>query len=207
MSRLINLALKSKSKIAVMAKLPRINTVIGLGLLLLLGTNQQIVAQPAQPSVNRSVTMNSAESELITTIKTACKALSLQSDNPAAIANQFGKVIDVSLENSQTVKPFNQNYQEIYIGTDGSLPAPPYPAYVVKIIISPKVSLSSQAIRQALGESRNLPPVFLDSPYLVAFRPIFPELPNFPCNVFVHSWRDKAETEDGTVIRVNIRGD
>jgi hypothetical protein len=190
-----------------MKKLSRIAVCIGLGLLIIFGVNLQGITQPAQSRANQNVTMNSAESELITTIKTACKALALQSDNPAAIANQFGKVIDVSLKNSQTVKPFNPNYQKIRIGTRGSLPAPPYPAYLVEISIAPKVPLTIQALQQVLGEYRKYPRIHYNTPRLIVFRPIFPELPDYTCTIGVSYRNGEKNIADATIVEVNVQVD
>jgi hypothetical protein len=196
-----------------MLKLTREKIAVGVGALLLLGTGLSVTAlppQPNQPVINPNVTMNRAETELIETIKTACKAIVEDAANPGVIAAKFGRVVgEPSLQNNQIVRPFSPNYKQIRISTRGSLPAPPYPAYLVEIQPFPEVPLSITALQSVLGEYRRIVNRNLESSYSysLSFLSRFSEFPSYQCVITIQQKNADPEwkIERGTIVNIGIK--
>jgi hypothetical protein len=113
----------------------------------------QVFALPAEASTTKRLTRS--ERRIVQSLKTACKALLLQSNDPKAIAEKFGTVTEITVNNDQIVQPFNTDIYSIEVSTDSFRPLP-YPAKYVDFNLKPTPSiLSISSLRQEFGKYYN----------------------------------------------------
>jgi hypothetical protein len=170
-------------------------------MLLMTSTVQPAAAQP-QRSMNTVKTpqsMNSSELAIIEIVKTACSDLLTKADNPNSIAMKFGDVIDIQ-STGYYVEPFNDDLSSIRIGLDGSLPAPPYPAYTINLELRRNAPISIKALAKVFGTYKDTyPDIYLSEGIL------FNEYLFNSCQIYVDYRRAEGQSiEDGKIIRIYV---
>jgi hypothetical protein len=168
-------------------------------MLLMASIVQPTTAQPKR-SINTVKTpqnMNSSELAIIEIVRTACSDLLRKAYEPNSIAMKFGDVIDIQ-STGYLVEPFNHDLSSIEVDLDGSLPAPPYPAYSVNLELRRNAPISIKALGEAFGGYKES---YRDT-YL--FETIsFNEYISNACRVYADYRRAEGQSiENGKIIRI-----
>jgi hypothetical protein len=170
-------------------------------MLLITSIVQPTTAKPKQSmnTVKTPQNMNSSELAIIEIVRTVCSDLLTKAYEPNSIAMKFGDVIDIQ-STGYSVEPFNHDLSSIRIGLDGSLPAPPYPAYAVDLEFRRNAPISIKALGEAFGGYKES---YRDT-YL--FETIsFNEYLSNSCQVYADYRRAEGQSiENGKIIRIYV---